>query len=143
VAWPNDEDTRLVDVQNMAGFTPLHYAVWVGRKEAIQVRLCGCLHAWWMCLRLSELAVPSNCSALHVAVVSSCGVEEFKLQQCLFDAAVMLPPLATALIFCSMSVAVVAVLQALASYEASINVTNISHDYDWIKVIKDLTSASQ
>uniref|UniRef100_A0A383W9G5 RING-type domain-containing protein n=1 Tax=Tetradesmus obliquus TaxID=3088 RepID=A0A383W9G5_TETOB len=59
VAWPNDEDTRLVDVQNMAGFTPLHYAVWVGRKEAIQ---------------------------------------------------------------------------ALASYDASINVTNISHDYDWIKV---------
>jgi E3 ubiquitin-protein ligase XBAT32/33 len=38
VAWPNDEDTRLVDVQNMAGFTPLHYAVWAGRKEAIQVR---------------------------------------------------------------------------------------------------------
>jgi hypothetical protein len=27
-----------------------------------------------------------------------------------------------------------AVLQALASYEASINIANISHDYDWIKV---------
>jgi hypothetical protein len=27
-----------------------------------------------------------------------------------------------------------ALLQALASYEASINIANISHDYDWIKV---------
>jgi len=36
--WPNNGTTRLVDVQNAAGFTPLHYAVWVGRKEAIQVR---------------------------------------------------------------------------------------------------------
>lgn len=41
VGWPNDESTRLVDVQNMAGFTPLHYAVWVGRKEAIQVSSCN------------------------------------------------------------------------------------------------------
>jgi hypothetical protein len=39
VAYPNDDETRLVDVQNMAGFTPLHYAVWVGRKTAIQVRV--------------------------------------------------------------------------------------------------------
>jgi hypothetical protein len=38
VAYPNDDETRLADVQNMAGFTPLHYAVWVGRKNAIQVR---------------------------------------------------------------------------------------------------------
>lgn len=36
-AWPNTGQTPLVDVQNSAGFTPLHYAVWVGRKEAIQV----------------------------------------------------------------------------------------------------------
>lgn len=35
--WPNNGETRLVDVQNAAGFTPLHYAVWVGRKQAIQV----------------------------------------------------------------------------------------------------------
>eukprot|EP00775_Hariotina_reticulata_P008074 gene8074-8269_t len=36
VSWPNDECTKLVDVQNGSGFTPLHYAVWVGRKEAIK-----------------------------------------------------------------------------------------------------------
>ncbi|KAF8060544.1 ankrd52 [Scenedesmus sp. PABB004] len=36
VAWPNDEATRLPDVANLAGFTPLHYAVWVGHRTAIQ-----------------------------------------------------------------------------------------------------------
>jgi hypothetical protein len=35
--FPNTGETRLVNVQNPAGFTPLHYAVWVGRKQAIQV----------------------------------------------------------------------------------------------------------
>lgn len=44
--WPNNGTTRLVDVQNAAGFTPLHYAVWVGRKEAIQV----CSVAWLLIL---------------------------------------------------------------------------------------------
>lgn len=35
---PNTPDTRLVDVRNTCGFTPLHHAVWAGSKEAIQVR---------------------------------------------------------------------------------------------------------
>jgi hypothetical protein len=34
-AWPNTGGTRVVDVRNVAGFTPLHYAVWVGRRDAI------------------------------------------------------------------------------------------------------------
>jgi ankyrin repeat protein len=37
VTWPNGESTRLVDVRNASGFTALHYAVWVDRKEAIKV----------------------------------------------------------------------------------------------------------
>lgn len=40
--FPNTGETRLVNVQNAAGFTPLHYAVWVGRKQAIQVSMQCC-----------------------------------------------------------------------------------------------------
>jgi ankyrin repeat protein len=66
VAYPNDDETRLVDVQNMAGFTPLHYAVWVGRKNAIQVRVLRLL----LCTKQS---------------IGSLGIAHYHWQQSLFN----------------------------------------------------------
>lgn len=33
---PNKPDTKLIDLQNLSGFTALHYAVWAGEMEALR-----------------------------------------------------------------------------------------------------------
>lgn len=111
-AWPNTAETRLVDVQNASGFSPLHYAVWVGRKEAIQVcwavLCCGVL-----CMRQQpQRKLRRRHERLQCKEGDAlCG------QHCEY-----------------MSVRLCVCTQALASYDASLKVVNNGNDFEWIRV---------
>lgn len=98
IPMPNTRDTRLVDVRNNNGFTPLHYAVWADCKPAIQVGVC-------------RAPLPLAARPEHGVVVGCAGATQFT--RAMSDAAP---------------------LQALASYEAAVNVQNLHAHFDWIMV---------